>query len=97
MQRAPATYECECCGVWIYSGKSDYNYEAIVEQFPDKTILKDKIYLDHIEPVIDPIDGWIDLDEYAKRMFCEAEGFQCLCFGCHDMKTRFENLLRKDP
>lgn len=63
-------------------------------------IFKDKETVsDHIDPVV-PIDGFklrkeFDLHEYAERMFCEEEGFQCLCKTCHDIKSKKENEERR--
>jgi len=54
---------------------------------------------DHINPVV-PIEGFklrksFDLHEYAERMFCGMEGFQCLCKTCHDIKSKEENAARR--
>ena len=52
--------------------------------------------LDHIDPVIDPKTGWVDLDVYADRMFPETEEqWQRLCHDCHDEKTSAENEIRR--
>lgn len=54
-----------------------------------------EIRADHIKPVIDPKVGFVGWDEFIPRMFCEAEGFQVLCTGCHDIKTALENEERR--
>jgi len=53
------------------------------------------ICLDHIDPVIDPVEGFKDWNEYIRRLFCDAEGFQVLCRDCHLKKSRAENEIRK--
>lgn len=93
-----ATHECELCGVWCYGGSSEKNYEGLKDDYPNKTILKEKAVADHIAPVI-PVEGfggdW-DWDVYIKRMhFCGELGWQIICNGCHDEKTREENEERK--
>lgn len=52
--------------------------------------------MDHIDPVVDPKTGWIDLDTYAERMFVSEDGYQRLCNRCHDEKTEKENAIRKE-
>ena len=94
---SPATFECEHCGVWIYEGFSVDNMAAIALEHPDKEVIMGKSKMDHIEPVIDVFDGFIDMGEYVKRMFCSEEGFQLICESCHFFKTEWENHIRKNP
>jgi hypothetical protein len=60
------------------------------------TILNNKrkrinnVFVDHIDPVIDPNVGWVSWDIVIKRMFVEQDGLQVLCKDCHDNKTRDE-------
>lgn len=54
------------------------------------------VQVDHILPVIDPSVGFIGWDEVVKRMFCEVEGFQCLCKECHAVKTQQEKQIAKE-
>lgn len=54
------------------------------------------LQMDHIEPVVDPVIGFVDLDTYVDRLFCGIEGFQGLCPSCHTSKTEAENITRKD-
>lgn len=53
------------------------------------------VIIDHIDPVIDPVKGFVSWDEAVKRMFCEAEGFQILCRDCSNRKTQDEREIRK--
>lgn len=54
-----------------------------------------KVVLDHIVPVVDPKSGFTNWDEYINRMFPEIDGFQVLCYDCHDIKTVIEDEMRK--
>ena len=48
------------------------------------------VFIDHIEPVIDPEKGFVSWNAVIKRMFCEADGLQVLCRECHSAKTKDE-------
>lgn len=54
------------------------------------------VFVDHIEPVVDPIKGFTTWDEYIARMFVEKEGLQVLCKVCHDQKSEKEKHLRME-
>ena len=53
-------------------------------------------HMDHKEPVIDVQTGFIDWNTYISRLFVDVDGYQCLCSGCHQIKTSLENEMRKD-
>jgi hypothetical protein len=93
---APATYTCEQCSQVVYEGKKDLEDTGLLEKYPD--VIKGKIHLDHINPVI-PIEGFAetkwDWNEYIDNMFCGEEGLQAICKVCHDAKTKEENELRR--
>lgn len=58
---------------------------------------KKGIALDHVDPVVNPVNGYEDMDVYADRMLPDTEwGFQVLCHPCHDTKTAGENAIRKE-
>jgi len=57
---------------------------------------KKDFQMDHKIPVVDPKVGWVSLDEYADRMFCDEENFQRLCIPCHEAKTLAEGGVRKE-
>lgn len=61
---------------------------------PEKLYREKSIKMDHIEPVVDPLVGYKDLETYADRMFCGEENFQRLCQDCHDKKTATESGVR---
>ena len=87
---APATFSCEHCQKWVYSGKSEKNYDKIVSEFPDQEIEIGKVIVDHLEPVVNPKKGWEGWDFYITRMFCRTEGFQILCCDCDNIKKKEE-------
>lgn len=94
---APATFECQHCGIWIYEGSSVENMGEIASQNPDREVIQGGTKLDHLEPVVDPFDGYQDIGTYVKRMFCGEEGFQVICEICHLFKTAWEDYIRKNP
>ena len=53
------------------------------------------IVADHIEPVVDPVGGFITWDTYITRMFCPKENFQAICKECHDAKSAEERQQRR--
>lgn len=48
---------------------------------------------DHIVPVVGP-EGFTNWDDFIRRLYCEADGFQALCNACHDAKTAEERAAR---
>lgn len=48
------------------------------------------VFVDHIDPIVSPSEGFISWDKVIERMFCEEEGFQVLCDQCHKQKTSKE-------
>lgn len=54
----------------------------------------DNAVVDHIIPVVDPVEGFVSWDELIKRLFCEEDGFQILCHECHKRKTQDERVMR---
>ena len=53
------------------------------------------VVVDHIDPVVDTMVGFVDWNTYVERMFCEADGLQVLCKPCHSDKTARERKERK--
>jgi len=58
------------------------------------------IAVDHIEPVVDPYIGYVDLDTYSERLFCDIDNLWVLCnykdlqdgvASCHKIKTKIES------
>jgi 5-methylcytosine-specific restriction endonuclease McrA len=57
------------------------------------------IAVDHINPVIDLKEGWVNYEVYVKRLFCSMDNLQVLCNykgeidgvkSCHKIKTANE-------
>lgn len=53
-----------------------------------------QIAVDHLLPVVCPIQGFVDWNTYISRMFCPKENLQVLCSSCHDVKTEKERKKR---
>lgn len=61
-----------------------------------KNLFSDKDgQLDHINPVVEPLIGFVDLNTFASRLFCDESNLQFLCTGCHSEKTQVENKVRR--
>lgn len=54
-----------------------------------------EVAIDHIEPIV-PLTGFTTWDDVISRALCEKDGFQILCKPCHDIKSKEENLARKE-
>jgi len=54
------------------------------------------VQVDHIIPVIDPINGFTTWDDYIDRLFCSVDNLQVLCTEDHDAKTELEQIVRND-
>lgn len=57
---------------------------------------KKEMQMDHIVPVVDPSAGWQGFDSFVDRVLVEETGWQRLCKACHSIKTKEENLVRKE-
>lgn len=55
---------------------------------------RDETQADHTNPVIDPIKGFTDWNEFMERLFAKPEQYQILCESCHSKKTIKENIIR---
>lgn len=94
-KKAPATFECENCGVWCYTGKSKASLEKLKEEFPDKDIRMERIDIDHKMPVLDVKTGFTDWNDLINGMFCGEDNLWAICKTCHDEKTKKEREERK--
>lgn len=54
------------------------------------------VEVDHINPVVDPTEGFISWDVFIERLFCEKENLQVLCKGCHLIKSNLEKQEKKN-
>ena len=49
-----------------------------------------EVDVDHIEPVVNPADGFVSWDVYIDRLYCSVTNLQILCKTCHKKKTASE-------
>lgn len=73
----------------------------VCQQEVTASILVDKkrvknIYVDHINPVVDPITGFSGWDDFINNLFCEPENLQAICYHCHNEKTKEERNQAKE-
>jgi 5-methylcytosine-specific restriction endonuclease McrA len=68
-----------------------YKCNKCLDVFPAK-----EVQIDHISAIIDPTEGFTSWDSVINNMFCEADNLQCLCVGCHKIKTASEKQLAKE-
>lgn len=82
---ARGEYKCEGCGNIVPP--------TIYDEDSRKRVTN--IFVDHIDPIIDPAKGFVSWDETIDRMFCEIENLQLLCRDCHSVKSQKENAIAK--
>lgn len=51
------------------------------------------IFVDHIDPVVDPEVGFTTWDDFISKMYCEKDNLQLLCKACHDIKSAEERTI----
>lgn len=81
------------------TGRGLYRCAGCNEEVP-ATIKVDRkrvkfIFVDHINPIVDPNVGWTNWDDVIDKMFCEEDNLQLLCGDCHSTKTAEEKLIAK--
>lgn len=52
-----------------------------------KHFVAKEVQVDHIEPVVSPLTGFIDWNTFVARMFCPITNLQVLCRWCHKVKS----------
>ncbi len=67
-----------------------YKCKSCEKDYPAKNV-----QVDHVKPIIDPVQGFTTWDEVIYNMFCERDNLQVLCKTCHDTKTKSEKEERK--
>ena len=51
------------------------------------------VFVDQIDPIVDPNVGFTTWDDCINRMFCESDNLQVLCKECHDVKSKEERAI----
>lgn len=57
---------------------------------------RNNICADHINPIVSPSTGFVDYNTWIDRWLVELDGFQALCWECHNTKTREERGVAKE-
>lgn len=96
-RRWPPRYEAladACVGqkINIKSGRLAKHY--ICNECKEEFTSKD-VEIDHIQPAVSIQEGFIDWNEFIKRLYCEKENLQCLCKDCHLKKTLKERQIAR--
>ena len=52
-------------------------------------------HMDHVAPVVDPVRGFVDWNQFIDRLFVEVDGYRCLCSDCHAGVTAQQRAIRK--
>ena len=60
-----------------------------------KEFTNHEVEVDHVDPVVDPEQGFIDWDTYISRLFSPKENYQLLCKSCHKEKTDQEKATKR--
>lgn len=79
-------------GLYLCAG-CDQKVPATIKNGRDRVT---NVFVDHIEPIVDPSVGFTNYDEYINRMFCEKDNLQLLCKRCHDYKSNKEKEIAKE-
>ena len=90
-----ATHRCESCGIEVYVGKSQKNFDSLKDKYPN--LCKRKLEVDHVEPVI-PYNMYyyeLEWNDFMLRVHCEANNLQHICKECHEEKNTKEKRVRK--
>jgi hypothetical protein len=76
-------------GTYLCAGYRKRSHKVSLS-ITEKKAKVNNVFVDHIDPVIDPEKGFESWDRVIERMFCETEGLQVLCRACHKEKTSDE-------
>lgn len=60
-----------------------------------KAFVAKQVQVDHIDPIVDPVEGFVSWEKYIERLFCTIDNLQVLCVTCHKKKTAAEKVKRK--
>ena len=56
----------------------------------EKLFVAKDVHVDHIEPVVSPLTGFVDWNTFIESLFCGVENLQVMCRSCHSVKTQVE-------
>lgn len=59
-----------------------------------KEFVQSQVQVDHIVPVV-KATGFTTWDDYINSLFCSKDNLQVLCLGCHKIKSKDENAVRR--
>lgn len=59
-------------------------------EYPSK-----QVQVDHRDPVVSPVDGFVSWDIFIERLYCGKDNLQVLCLSCHQLKSKKERIVRK--
>lgn len=76
-------YLCACCNQHVPSSI----------RIEGKRKRVNNVFVDHINPIVDPEKGFEGFDVFIERLFCEEDNLQVLCGTCHDEKSVKERAL----
>lgn len=82
-------YLCAGCGEHV-----SVTTPTVTKQGKRKRV--NNVFVDHIEPIVDPNEGFTSFDTYINNMYCEKDNLQLLCKACHDQKTKQEREIAKN-
>lgn len=60
-----------------------------------RSVKNSKVVIDHIDPVVEPEVGFVDMNTYFKRLWCDRSKLQKICGDCHRTKTNAEWFVRR--
>lgn len=75
-------------GLYLCAGCEEEVPVTVVDPVKRKRVKN--VFVDHIEPIVDPAIGFTTWDDFIERMFSEEDNLQVLCKSCHDYKTSEE-------
>jgi 5-methylcytosine-specific restriction endonuclease McrA len=67
-----------------------YKCASCKKEYPTK-----EVQVDHIVPVVSPLEGFSSWDTVINNLYCDRTNLQVLCVTCHSKKTKQENEERK--
>lgn len=73
-------YLCSCCKEEVPA--------TVVDESTRRRV--NNVFVDHINPIIDPNVGFTNWDDMINRMFCDSDNLAVVCKDCHTTKTNEE-------